>query len=209
MNRATVFLACWICASALTQTVSAEAETGKTPAAVVAKACADLHSTSDDKRMAAMLTLGKELAWVLDTSPVMNKCLAEVKPGAVSRIIEAAARDDLNQDKGPGLLMAWVANPAAARLMIRVLGSDPEPRMRKQAALSLGRMKSPAGLDPLIKAALGDENRFVRNCAVISLGKLGSKKALQALERLSEDKDPTLRGLAKGSITSINAANVP
>lgn len=67
--------------------------------------------------------------------------------------------------------------------LARALLNDSSYKVRTQAALLLGKLGDPAGVEPLIKS-LGDDNKTVRAMAVQSLGKLGGEKAAAALKGL-------------------------
>jgi hypothetical protein len=67
--------------------------------------------------------------------------------------------------------------------LARALLNDSSYKVRTQAALLLGKLGDPAGVDPLVKS-LGDDNKTVRAMAVQSLGKLGGDKAIAALKGL-------------------------
>ncbi len=83
------------------------------------------------------------------------------------------------------LSMAGPRSAAAGKVddLARALLNDSSFKVRTQAALLLGKLGDPAGVDPLVKA-LGDDNKTVRAMAVQSLGKLGGAKALAALKGL-------------------------
>ena len=73
---------------------------------------------------------------------------------------------------------AIVAPPPPSDL-IRLLG-DPEARVRRRAALSLGRVGLPAAVEPLTKL-LADEEPDVRQMSAFALGLIGSPDARSAL----------------------------
>ena len=71
---------------------------------------------------------------------------------------------------------------------------DPDPNVRWDAAVALGKSDSARAVKPLIKA-LADKNIEVRNAAAEALGKLG-KPAVDPLGRLLNDVEPGMRRLA-------------
>jgi len=79
--------------------------------------------------------------------------------------------------------------------LARALLNDSSYKVRTQAALLLGKLGDPAGVEALIKA-LGDDNKTVRGMAAQSLGKLGrGDKAAAALKGLLEhEPDSFVRG---------------
>ncbi len=69
---------------------------------------------------------------------------------------------------------------------------DDDPRVRQYLALAMGRLRSPAAVDPLIEA-LDDGNPDVRLYAVWALGELGDRKAVEPLIKLVDTSDISLR----------------
>ena len=88
---------------------------------------------------------------------------------------------------------AIVAPPPPSDL-IRLLG-DPEARVRRRAALSLGRVGLPAAVEPLTKL-LADEEPDVRQMSAFALGLIGSPDARSALLASLRDADPRVQGRA-------------
>ena len=88
---------------------------------------------------------------------------------------------------------AIVAPPPPSDL-IRLLG-DPEARVRRRAALSLGRVGLPAAVEPLTKL-LADEEPDVRQMSAFALGLIGSPAARSALLTALRDADPRVQGRA-------------
>jgi HEAT repeat protein len=88
---------------------------------------------------------------------------------------------------------ALVAPPAPTDLL--VLLGDPEARVRRRAALALGRVGLPDAIEPLGKA-LGDEEVEVRQMAAFALGLIGSPAARPALTQALTGRDAVLQGRA-------------
>jgi hypothetical protein len=92
-------------------------------------------------------------------------------------------------------------------VLARALLSDSSYKVRTQAALLLGKLGDPAGVDPLIKA-LGDDSKTVRAMAVQSLAKLGGDRAIKALKGLLEHEQEVFvrsqieRALASAAVGS-------
>lgn len=63
---------------------------------------------------------------------------------------------------------------AAAPGLVRLLGEDPEPRVRAAAAQALGETELAIAVDPLVAALVGDPDRWVREAAGNALGALGA-----------------------------------
>ena len=78
---------------------------------------------------------------------------------------------------------------------LTVLVADAEPRIRRRAALAIGRVGLPEGgaaLQPL----LADPDPEVRQMAAFALGLLADKTAVPALTAALQDADPRVRGRA-------------
>jgi cyclophilin family peptidyl-prolyl cis-trans isomerase/HEAT repeat protein len=88
---------------------------------------------------------------------------------------------------------AVVAPPPPSDL-IRLLG-DSEARVRRRAALSLGRVGLPAAVEPLTKL-LADKEPDVRQMSAFALGLIGSPNARPALLAALRDADPRVQGRA-------------
>jgi len=183
---------------------TAKAAKVKTVLISIEQTCANLNSKSSVVREGAMKTLGSLLG-AGNHSDEMNTCLAGVNLQAISRIIEVARRQDhVKAD----LIMAWVTNPIAANTMIDIMRNDPAWELRESAALSLGRMKSIAGIIPLINSALGDTNQGVRNCARMSLYRLGNE-AIPELQKLDSDQQSfAVRQLVSEAIERIKTDSI-
>jgi cyclophilin family peptidyl-prolyl cis-trans isomerase/HEAT repeat protein len=90
-------------------------------------------------------------------------------------------------------LPALVAPPPPTDLL--VLLGDGEARVRRRAALALGRVGLPDAVEALTKA-LGDEEVEVRQMAAFALGLLGSPAARPALTQALTGRDVVLQGRA-------------
>jgi cyclophilin family peptidyl-prolyl cis-trans isomerase/HEAT repeat protein len=97
-------------------------------------------------------------------------------------------------------LPALVAPPAPTDLL--VLLGDPEARVRRRAALALGRVGLPEAVEPLVKA-LDDEEPEVRQMAAFALGLIGSPTARPALLRALAGADVVLQSRAAEALGAI------
>jgi HEAT repeat protein len=70
--------------------------------------------------------------------------------------------------------------------LLRSVSSHREPRVRKELARSLGRIRSEASLD-ILKDLLEDENRSVRLAAITATKEVGSDQAMSFLESIILD----------------------
>ena len=106
--------------------------------------------------------------------------------------------------------------PRSARVAPRpqpdlvVLLADPEPQLRRRAALAIGRVGLQEGVEPLI-VALADPELEVRQMSAFALGLLGSPLAADALVAALSDPEPVVQGRAAealGRIGSVGSAPV-
>jgi len=122
----------------------------------------------------------QKLAWIVRLED--QRLLRDPNPAAPT-IIRPATKT----------LPALVAPPAPTDLLI-LLG-DPEARVRRRAALALGRVGLPDAVEPLVKA-LDDEEPEVRQMAAFALGLIGSPTARQPLAQALTGTDAVLQGRA-------------
>ncbi|HXG11712.1 MAG TPA: HEAT repeat domain-containing protein [Gemmataceae bacterium] len=84
--------------------------------------------------------------------------------------------------------------------------SDPDERVRAEAALQLGRLRAQRAVDPLAATLAGDASPAVREAAARGLGLIGSPRALPALRRAAQaDSDRDVRHSAMFAIDVIQA----
>jgi cyclophilin family peptidyl-prolyl cis-trans isomerase/HEAT repeat protein len=87
---------------------------------------------------------------------------------------------------------------------LAVLVRDPEARLRRRAALAIGRVKERAGV-ALLVPALADSDPDVRAMAAFGLGLIGDATAEASLVPLLTDAAPIVQGRAAEALGSIGA----
>jgi cyclophilin family peptidyl-prolyl cis-trans isomerase len=87
-----------------------------------------------------------------------------------------------------------IVAPSAPSDLIRLL-DDGEARVRRRAALALGRVGLPEAVEPLTRL-VGDEDPEVRQMAAFALGLIGDTAARPALLAALGDGDPEVQGRA-------------
>ena len=87
---------------------------------------------------------------------------------------------------------------------LAVLVRDPEARLRRRAALAIGRVKERAGVAVLVPV-LADSNPDVRAMAAFGLGLIGDATAEASLVPLLTDAAPVVQGRAAEALGSIGA----
>jgi cyclophilin family peptidyl-prolyl cis-trans isomerase/HEAT repeat protein len=94
--------------------------------------------------------------------------------------------------------------PPPATPDLTVLVGDSEARIRRRAALAIGRVGLAAGVQPLV-ATLADADPEVREMAAFALGLIGDVTATPALMKALTDPAPIVRGRAAEALGQINA----
>jgi hypothetical protein len=90
--------------------------------------------------------------------------------------------------------------------LIRVLDTSPMPRVRTQAAISLGGVSAETEVITALSNALREDTAAsVRAAAANSLGQLGDPSALSALRRAAQsDSDTGVRNAASAAVTRLS-----
>jgi cyclophilin family peptidyl-prolyl cis-trans isomerase/HEAT repeat protein len=88
-----------------------------------------------------------------------------------------------------------VVEPPAPPDLVRLL-SDGEGRIRRRAALAIGRAGLAEGVAPLAQVLAGDTEQEVRQMAAFALGLLGQASAVEPLRAALTDASPLVRGRA-------------
>ena len=97
-----------------------------------------------------------------------------------------------------------VTPPPSSLPDLSVLVRDRDARVRRRAALAIGRVKSKAGV-PLLVSALPDTDPDVRAMAAFALGLIGDGSAETELALLLTDTSPLVRGRAAEALGLIGA----
>ena len=84
------------------------------------------------------------------------------------------------------------------------LVTDAEARIRRRAAIAIGRVGLKEGV-PVLAPMLTDSDSEVRQAAAFALGLLGDRSASAALLPLLSDQDPLVRGRAAEALGSVGA----
>jgi HEAT repeat protein len=128
--------------------------------------------------------------------------------GAVPSLLGVLKDDPVPDVRAFAALALADIAPAAASVrsgLERALGGDSGGAVRASAAAALGKVASPASVDPLV-AALRDSDSRTRLEAVRALASIhddGVKRALPSLEELSKDTDSTIASEARALATKL------
>jgi cyclophilin family peptidyl-prolyl cis-trans isomerase/HEAT repeat protein len=99
----------------------------------------------------------------------------------------------------PSTGVAAVATPPGADLA--TLLADADPRIRRRAALAIGRVGLQAGVRPLASALAADADPEVRQMGAFALGLLRDRSAVNPLRTALRDSSPLVQGRAAESLS--------
>jgi len=135
----------------------------------------------------------RKMAWIL-----------QLEDQRILRLDQPAPSPPPPPVKGRKPAPAVVPPPPSSSPDLAVLVRDAEPRIRRRAALAIGRVKSPAGV-PLLVSTLTDADPDVRAIAAFALGLIGDRSAETSLTPLLADASPLVRGRAAEALGLIGA----
>jgi cyclophilin family peptidyl-prolyl cis-trans isomerase/HEAT repeat protein len=143
-----------------------------------------------------------------DAGPVVPVVEWEEKIGWMLRLEDQRLVRDPNPPPPVVLLPAArrapeLLGPAPPSDLIRLL-EDPEARVRRRAALALGRVGLAEGVEPLARL-LSDGELEVRQMAAFALGLIGEAAARPALVRALGDPEPVMQGRAAEALGAIGS----
>lgn len=159
--------------------------TAAVPLLLILSGCA----TTPDAPATPPATFEQKMSWILQLE---DQRILRLPPPPVAASAPAAPR------------RRAAASPAPPAPDLTLLVRDGEPRIRRRAALAIGRVKLAEGIAPLV-TTLADTDPDVRAMAAFALGLIGDPTAEAALLPLLEDPMPVVRGRAAEALGSIGA----
>jgi HEAT repeat protein/cyclophilin family peptidyl-prolyl cis-trans isomerase len=168
-----------------------------TTLALAAAACASAPPLAPP---APVISFEQKMAWILRLED--QRMLRDPAP-AVTVVTPVAPPVLRRGEKAPA-----VVPPPPPPDLVRLLGDD-EARVRRRAALAIGRVGLRDGIDPLV-ALLGDSDPEVRYMAAFGLGLIGDKAAVPPLVTALADVSSIVQGGAAealGLIGDVSAAD--
>jgi HEAT repeat protein/cyclophilin family peptidyl-prolyl cis-trans isomerase len=130
-------------------------------------------------------TYGEKVGWILQLED--QRILREPAPEAPAEVAGTKLRSAPQPPPRPDL----------GRLVV-----DEEARVRRRAALAVGRVGLPAGVDLLV-ARLSDPEPEVRQMAAFALGLIGDRRAVEPLTAALSDPSPLVQGRAAEALGMI------
>jgi cyclophilin family peptidyl-prolyl cis-trans isomerase/HEAT repeat protein len=136
---------------------------------------------------------------VATTPPAPPEITWEQKIGWIVRLEDQRILRDPNPPARAVIQAATATTPVVYALsppsdLVKLL-ADPEGRVRRRAALAIGRVGLPAGVEPLLPL-LSDDDTEVRQMAAFALGLIGHASARPALQQALQDPEPIVQGRA-------------
>jgi HEAT repeat protein/cyclophilin family peptidyl-prolyl cis-trans isomerase len=159
---------------------------------LVASACASAPPLAPPARPAGV-SVEQKMAWILRLED--HRMLRDPAPATAFEPPVAVPRD---QKPLP------VAAPEAPPDLTRLL-SDDEARIRRRAALAIGRVALAEGVTPLV-GVLADPDPEVRQMAAFALGLIGDARAREPLVGALADPSPLVQGSAAEALGLIGDA---
>lgn len=138
---------------------------------------------------APQVALERKMAWILQLED--QRLLKQPPPPAPPEVPTVKGRKA-------------TAPPPVASPDLTALVTDSEARIRRRAALAIGRVGLAAGVQPLV-GMLSDADQDVREMATFALGLIGDPTATPALMKALADPAPIVRGRAAEALGQINA----
>ncbi len=136
---------------------------------------------------APTITYEQKLSWVLQLED--RRILRETPPPAP--VVPPT------RGRRPAVVPPPPPVPDLARLIV-----DEEARVRRRAALAIGRVGLPEGVD-LLLPRLHDGEAEVRQMAAFALGLLGDKRAVEPLRAALSDASPIVQGRAAEALGTL------
>jgi cyclophilin family peptidyl-prolyl cis-trans isomerase/HEAT repeat protein len=160
--------------------------------AVIVVAMMSACATPPPPPAAPTISFEQKMAWIL-----------QLEDQRLLRLPPAPAPVEVPVKQGRRPIVAPPAPSSSPDLVVLV--RDAEPRLRRRAALAIGRVRLKDGVQPLV-GTLSDTDPDVRAMAAFALGLIGDSSAEAALVPLLADAAPLVRGRAAEALAQLGAA---
>ena len=142
-----------------------------------------------------------------------ERALARIGPAVVPRAVDLARTAAPPVRVGIARLfgrMAAEGDAAAALAWLMAALTDPDARVRRAAAHSLGKHRNRPDIEVALLDALDRERGAPEVRAMVgALGKVGSTRALERLRTLRSDDDPELRRILAQAVVMLSRGDRP
>lgn len=152
-------------------------------------------------------TYEQKLAWILRLED--QRVVRDPPPAVVATPPPAPAAKGKGA-RGAAKPTVLPAAPVVSSPDLVVLLGDTEGRVRRRAALALGRVGLAESVAPLVRTLATDSEPEVRQMAAFALGLLGQRAAIEPLRTALDDPSPVVQGRAAEGLGLIgDAASAP
>lgn len=98
------------------------------------------------------------------------------------------------------------AQSARASFLLQMLRSNPEPRVRTNAALRLGELREADSVPPLLAVLNAERDATVQATIIATLATIGDPRALSAVQALTRSSSRDVQTQARRAVTLLQAA---
>jgi HEAT repeat protein/cyclophilin family peptidyl-prolyl cis-trans isomerase len=154
--------------------------------------CASTPATVTTPAGPQPMTFEQKMAWIL-----------RLEEDRVLRGPEPPPPPPLPPAKGRGRARAVAPPPPPPRPSLLTLLTDSEARVRRRAALAIGRTRVADGVGPLMPLLTSDPEPEVRQMAAFAMGLIGTPAAADPLTAALSDPDPLVHGRAAEALGMI------
>jgi predicted RNA methylase len=125
--------------------------------------------------------------------------LLAIGPGAVPALVATLAGGAPEARKAAAFVLGALRahDPEALTALELAARDDDEPKVRKNAAVAVGRIAAPESAGALVEALQRETVEWVRPSILLALGAVGGESALAALEAYSPADEPEAEALHK------------
>jgi HEAT repeat protein len=161
-------------------------------------------------RAAAARALGA--AGDAGAAPALVACLKDPSPtvraASAAALGALASRETARGGGAPTSRDGAGAPPRFAGAPLLVLLDDPEPAVRKEAAVTLGILMGASAVPRLGQTATTDADVPVRAAAAAALGRIGAPDGAASLAKALQDEAPLVRHAAAGAMGAVGDRSV-
>jgi|LNFM01.1.fsa_nt_gb hypothetical protein len=98
------------------------------------------------------------------------------------------------------------AQSARASFLLQMLRSNPEPRVRTNAALRLGELREPASVVPMVDILNTERDATVQATIIATLASIGDPRALPAVQQATRSSSRDVAAQARRAVGLLQAA---
>ncbi|HEY7291113.1 MAG TPA: HEAT repeat domain-containing protein [Vicinamibacterales bacterium] len=168
--------------------------------ALIVSACASAPPAPPEPVKPAGPPFEQKMAWILRLED--QRMLRDPEPEA-----PPPPPPPVQPAKGRKVVPPPPPPPPPPRADLVAMLKDDEARVRRRAALAIGRVGLPEGIDPLLPLMTSDPEPEVRQIAAFALGLIGDARAKDPLVAALADTSPLVQGSAAEALGLIGDAS--